>query len=281
MDEAIGTGMQVLGLCRFSVPSLGGFQVEHVTLEARRAMLYDPSRLDLRTVWFEHVTLPSIRAQRDRNFTFVVMVGEDLPDPWRSRLERMIADVPQVRIVAAPPGQHRRICADAVRAHVDPAADCVAEFRLDDDDAVAVDYVAQLRRNWPRLARLAGPNGRVALDHGKGVVIEGRADGRVDLHPLNTLCWSAGLALYVRPDDPGIIMDFPHHKIWSRVPYVNLTDSLMFIRGDHGTNDAKTPFAAGVPIPMEEADLAEALSRRFAIDIAAFRAEWAALCGPT
>lgn len=72
-------------------------------------------------------------------------------------------------------------------------------------------------------------------------------------------------------------MDFPHHKIWSRVPYANLTDSLMFIRGDHATNDAKPPFAASVPIPMEEGALAEALLRRFCIDIGVFRADWANL----
>lgn len=274
-------GVQVQGLCRFSLPCTGGFKKYHDSLGERRAALYDPARLDTRCLWFERILLPGIALQSDPDFTLHLVLGEDFPEPWRSRMEALFAEVPQITAHWRAPDDHRAICRDVLLPARDTTRAAVAEFRLDDDDAVAVDYVAQLRRNWPRVARLAGPNGRVALDHGKGVVLAGHADGRVALHPLITQCWSAGLALYMRPDDPGIIMDFPHHKIWSRVPYVNLTDSLMFIRGDHGTNDAKTPFAAGVPIPMEEADLAEALSRRFAIDIAAFRAEWAALCGPT
>jgi hypothetical protein len=31
--------MQVIGLCRFSYPAIGGFQVEHETLEERIALL--------------------------------------------------------------------------------------------------------------------------------------------------------------------------------------------------------------------------------------------------
>jgi hypothetical protein len=153
----------------------------------------------------------------------------------------------------------------------------VAEFRLDDDDAVAIDYVAQLRRSWPRVMRLAGPNGRVALDHGRGMVVQAHSDGRIETHTLLTLCWSAGLAIYMRPDDPGIVMDFPHHKVWQRVPFVNLTDTVMFIRGDHATNDARTPFAAAATLPIPEAEIAGILSRRFGIDLDAFRRAWAGL----
>jgi len=116
-----------------------------------------------------------------------------------------------------------------------------------------------------------------ALDHGKGMVLQAHRDGRIETHTLLTLCWSAGLAIYLRPDDPGIVMDFPHHKIWQRVPLVNLTETVMFIRGDHATNDARTPFAAAAALDIPEAEIPEILTRRFGIDIAGFRAAWAAL----
>ena len=270
MDEERGAAMQVLGLCRFSVPSLGGFQVEHVSLEARRAMLYDPARLDERTVWFEHVTLPSIRAQRDADFVFVLMVGEDLPDPWRSRLERMVADVPQVRIVAVPPGQHRRICADAVRAHVDPGAELVAEFRLDDDDAVAVDFVERVRAEAGALRSLFFRHGNAALDFSRGVVLEATAAGPV-VTPRRALLWTPALAVLTKVDAEQRILDHPHHKLWRNMPTLTLPDEVMFLRGSHGGNDSHIPKEPPAwDLPRDR--WAPLLKRRFGIDLPAFEA---------
>lgn len=277
MAEETGQGVQVQGLCRFSLPCTGGFQKYHASLAERRAALYAPARLDARCLWFEHVGLPGLARQTDPEFTLHVVLGEDLPEPWRSRVEALMASVPQILPHWRAPGDHRAICRDVLLPARDRSCAVTAEFRLDDDDAVAVDYVAQLRRNWPRVARLAGSAGRLALDHGKGVVLQAHRNGRVDARPLLTHCWSAGLALYLRPDDPGIIMDFPHHKIWQRVPFVNLTDTVMFIRGDHATNDARTPFAGAAPVNIPEPEIPELLERRFGIDIAGFRAAWADL----
>ena len=40
--------MQVIGLCRFSYPAIGGFQVEHDSIEERIAFLYAEKRLPAR-----------------------------------------------------------------------------------------------------------------------------------------------------------------------------------------------------------------------------------------
>lgn len=272
-------GLQVQGLCRFSLPCTGGFKKYHDSLDERRAALYDPARLDTRCLWFEEVGLPGLSLQTDPDFTLHVVLGEDLPEPWRGRMEAALASVPQIRAHWRAPDDHRAICRDVLLPARDHTRAAVAEFRLDDDDAVAIDYVAQLRRTWPKLARLAGPNGRIALDHGRGMVLQAHPDGRVEVHTLITQCWSAGLALYMKPDDGAIIMDFPHHRIWQRVPFVNLSDSVMFIRGDHATNDARTPFAAGLPVKLTDAEVDDILMRRFGVDIDGFRAQWRALRG--
>ncbi len=270
-------GVQVQGLCRFSFPCTGGFKKYHESLEGRRAALYAPRRLDERTLWFEHVFLPPLRAQTDSEFTMHLLLGEDFPEPWRSRVETAIEDVPQIKAHWRAPGDHRAICRDVMWGGRDAARAVVAEFRLDDDDAVAVNYVHHLRRSWNTVGRLANVAGRVALDHGKGVVLQARADGVIKPHILNTHCWSAGLAIYLKPDDEAIVMDFPHHKIWARVPFVNLTDQVMFIRGDHDHNDARTPFRAGQPVPLRDDEIAPMIKRRFSIDLPAFQAEWRAL----
>ncbi len=267
-------GVQIQGLCRFSLPCTGGFKKYHEDLEERRAALYAPGRLDRRTLWFEHVFMPPMRAQSDTDFTLHLALGEDLPDPWRSRVEAAIRGVPQLKAHWRAPDDHRAICRDILWGGRDAGRAVVAEFRLDDDDAVSVDYIEQLRRNWNKVARLRNHKGRVALDHGKGVVLEAERDGAIKPHVLNTQCWSAGLAVYMTRDDEATVMDFPHHKIWARVPFVNLTDQVTFIRGDHGHNDARTPFALGQPVRIPDAEIAPMIARRFGIDLPAFQAEW-------
>ena len=48
-----GADMQVIGLCRFSYPGEGGFQVTHDSLRARMAHLYAPARMEERFATFE------------------------------------------------------------------------------------------------------------------------------------------------------------------------------------------------------------------------------------
>ncbi|AHM03931.1 hypothetical protein roselon_01549 [Roseibacterium elongatum DSM 19469] len=269
--------VQVQGLCRFSFPCTGGFKKYHEDLEERRAALYSPIRLDQRLTWFEHVALPALRAQTDKDFTLHLLLGEDFPQPWRDRLMRLIADLPQIVPVFRAAGDHRSVCREVLWAGRDPQAATVAEFRLDDDDAVAVNYVQSLRRNWPRVRKLVSATGRLALDQGKGMVLEACDTGAIVPHLFLTMCWTPGLALYLRPDDTGTIMDFPHHKIWHRVPFVSLTEQVMFIRGDHATNDARTPWNATAPVANAPGDLGALLKTRFDIDLDAFAMAWQAL----
>ena len=76
--------VQVMGLCRFSVPSLGAFQSMPEEIGARRAALYDPRRLARRLAWFEHVALPGLALQTDPDFTLVLLIGT-IPCPMREQ----------------------------------------------------------------------------------------------------------------------------------------------------------------------------------------------------
>jgi len=54
--------MQAIGLCRFSYPAIGGFQVEHDTTEAGIDYLYGRDRMEERFRLFETVLIPSLKA---------------------------------------------------------------------------------------------------------------------------------------------------------------------------------------------------------------------------
>ena len=167
----------LLGLCRFSHLGGRGFQVEHRSLDERRAFLYDPARLARRWVWFESVTLPGLIRQTDPDYTLVVMTGPDLPQPWLGRLREIAAAHPQIRLELVPPMEHpRAACAHAIHPHIDPAAEWVGQFKQD-DDGVAVDFVARARRDLRLLMPLLKRDGRGWCDYMKGVILRATKTG--------------------------------------------------------------------------------------------------------
>ncbi|EAR50070.1 hypothetical protein OG2516_08526 [Oceanicola granulosus HTCC2516] len=264
--------VQLLGLCRFSYPADDrSFQSQPGDLAKRRAGLYAPARLERRLTWFEHILLPGLAAQTDPDFTLLLLLGDDFPEPYRTRLLDLVAPVPQIRPVFRAPDNHRKVCREIMREARDPAADWVAEFKMDDDDAVAIDYVEHVRRDFEPMRPLAEANGRVALDHQRGLVLQAEGDG-VELFPLVARYWGVALALCLRPDDEQAVMDFPHHRVWWRMSSLARHEPFMFVRGSHGTNDSTINLKQTITLPTPPQAVQRTLANRFRIDLPAFRA---------
>mgnify|MGYP006078687659 CR=1 FL=1 len=164
--------LQVLGLCRFSYPAIGGFQVDHKTIEERIAYLYDDVRLEERFQLFEAVALPSLRAQTDPDFELIIVVGDQMPTHHLARLTAMIADMPKARIHAEPPRPQREVMKEILNAaHPNFSEPCL-QFRFDDDDALAVDFVEQLRKAAADCEGLIKQHKSVAFDWNKGYIAD-------------------------------------------------------------------------------------------------------------
>ncbi|SPH25098.1 hypothetical protein DEA8626_04134 [Defluviimonas aquaemixtae] len=261
--------IRVLGVCRFSLLVTDGFQTMPAVLADRRATLFDPARLAVRFHWFEHVLLPSVRAQSDPDFTLLVVTSDDLPEPFLARLCDLIAPVPQLELVQAPPLPHGVACSSALRARMDPEADVVAEFRLDDDDAVAFDYVRRVRSDFREyLAPLYEKRALVALDHCKGFVLTG-IDGKADLHTVAAHLWTPALTLYMPPGHDRSLFDYPHHLLFRRMSVLSLQDSVMYVRGVHGFNDSGVA-KRHLSEPIESGRARDWIANRFGIDLDAF-----------
>ena len=275
-DPRTDKGVQVLGLTRFSVPSAGAFQVEHESIAARRAYLYDPGRLAMRFAWFETVTLPGIAAQKDQGFRLIVLMGEDFPEPWRTRMLGHVGRLPQLVARFAPPEHHRKVCADAIAAEIDPAAEVVLQFRLDDDDAVAVDFTRRLRRDWRKLRAFhADRDVPLVIDYAKGINLFARPGGEVEIVPRLEPFVGVGFAIATRPGDGHHILDYMHHVVWQSLPAVTMPDEIMWLRGAHGGTDSGAPGRQPL-FRADEAELRQALRKRFRIDLPALKAALAA-----
>jgi len=272
--------LQVLGLCRWSYPSqTGAFNNKGESLEALQRELYAEARMAVRLFFLEHLVLPSLRAQSDPDFTLVLMLGERLPEPWRSRVLELVQDVAQVKPVFLPEGQnHMEACTALMRDHRDLSADVVVEFRLDDDDAVAGDFVAQLRGLYRQLRPIYKANKRVAVDFCRGFLFRCEADGGVSYLPVEARLWTPALALYLPPDHPRSLLNYPHMRTWRTMPVLSLNKRPMFVRGGHDGNDSAIKERKVDSFRYQLEKLPAVMAAEFGIDLEAFEAAWAKVC---
>ncbi|MHA6325073.1 putative rhamnosyl transferase [Roseivivax sp. CAU 1753] len=258
--------MQVIGFCRFSYPAEGGFQVEHDDLASRIAYLYAPERLDERLRLFETVCLPSLRAQSDPDFTFVVLVGDSLPADARARLDAMVADLPQVVIEAQPPGPHRQVCQDVINATRDDITAPCLQFRHDDDDAVAVNFVASLRKAAADCAPLCAEHRLVGFDWNRGYLVSADANG-LCAEPVVHPYWGVAQAVAAQGGVRQTVMNFGHQKINLHMPTVTFNAPAMYLRGHNGFNDSRQKkHVKPHPLPRLDAAGEAEMKRLFNVD---------------
>lgn len=258
--------MQVIGICRFSWPGIGGFQVEHETLDERIAYLYAPERMEERFRTFECVTLPPLKAQTDGDFTFLIVIGDSLPDRYRERLMALVGDMPQAVVQAHPPGPHRQTMQAAINSVRKESREPCLQFRMDDDDAVARVYVERLREAARDLRKLSRAHRILAIDFNQGFIAR-PGPGGIAAAPTNVPYTTAALALMLKPAARLSVMNFAHFKLAQHMPTVTFTGEDMLVRGHNDFNDSRQK--PGVrPVRLEPLDAGgEAHFRRvFGID---------------
>lgn len=257
--------MQVIGFCRFSYPAEGGFQVEHDDPQARAAYLYDPARIEERFRHFECLCLPGLKAQTDPGFLFVVLVGDAMPRRWLDRLAGLLEDFPQAMVVSRASGPHRKVCQEVLNEVREMDRPCL-QFRHDDDDAVAVDFVAHLRRAAKDCAPLLDRHRLVGFDWNRGYV--GRPDAQgICAEVQVTPYWGVAQAVAVQAGVRQSIMNFAHNKLNLHMPTVTFNQPVMYLRGHNTHNDSRQKtHVKPVALPRLDEKGEADLKARFAID---------------
>lgn len=264
--------MQTIGICRFSYPGEGGFQVDHPSLQERIDYLYAPRRMEERFATFETMTLPPLRAQTDPDFTFLVVIGESLPNPYRARLETALSDIPQAVIKAYPPRPHRAVMQDAINTVRRFDGEPSLQFRMDDDDAVACVFVERLRTAARDVAALAAKHRHIAIDFNQGFIARPSASG-LAVAPTRAPYTTAALALMIKPKLRLSVMNFAHAKVAQKMPTVTFAEEDMLIRGHNDYNDSRQKSGLRAPrLTPLDADGAAYFRQRYNIDQSAVAA---------
>lgn len=229
--------MRVLGICRFSYPALGGFKRMHDSIEEREAYLYAPERMELRFRHFEALTLPSIAAQNDKRFTFLIVTGEHMPDTYRERLHDICAPVEQIKIVPFPPMKHRLAMQIAIQNELADCEEDSMQFRLDDDDAVGVNFVRSLLRTARLSGRMRSNWENMVIEYSSGYSVKLGADG-IRAQKIETQFLACGLGVIFRAGANKTIMNYGHHKLHLSMPTLIDPVNLMYLRAVHDDNDS-------------------------------------------
>lgn len=212
------------------------------------SLLFDPERLRLRIELFRTITLPSLVAQTDHDFRHVILTSSKLPGWALAELKEACATAygkeDRFDILARRPGMSTLMLRRYLQSIAAPDA-LVAQAVLDDDDGLAVDFVAVVRKELAALdaaGRETGPErlAFVSFPEGYGFEIGLGADGQMTTgvyahrYPLI----NCGLTLVGVPGGPNIL-GIQHRKTPLLHDPVLSRGKRMFLRSVHGMNDSR------------------------------------------
>lgn len=253
----------IVGICRFSYVATRGWNETVVDdVLATAAKLFEPERMETRFRFFEKICLPSVAAQTDKNFLFVIMVSGRMPDAYRARLDALVA--PYANVVVQP--LRARPMTDAVRIavrrsigdHTGP----VVQFCLDDDDGLSVNYIAHLRAMAQNaLSSGFGDRRPIALNHPRGITLMNRG-GTFVYHENYAPFLALGLAVITDADISTTPYHVPHLKTATRMLAISDPEPITYLRGLHGHHDS-LGISKGRKTALSEERLREVIGSEF------------------
>ncbi|TVP69666.1 MAG: hypothetical protein EA339_14360 [Rhodobacteraceae bacterium] len=229
---------QVIIVIRFSYVAEAGFKISQQGLDAVRTTLYAPDRLERRFHLFTALTLPSLLAQSDMDFSLAILIGEDFPRDFRARLEQLIAPFQDARIVALPPQNNYKSTRTAIEACRKPETTHVISVRLDDDDAMGRSVVAAQKALGPTLAGLGPEAAPVVICFNNGLFLELSETGNSLYGVVEKLPLGIGMGMIAPVGARPTIFSTDHRRVHTRWNCYTEALTPAFIRTVHRDNDS-------------------------------------------
>lgn len=259
---------QIIGVMRFSYPAKEGFSVSQMPPEDLEAHLYDPERLKTRFSYLETITLPSLAGQSDMDFTLVILAGATMPQRFKSRLRRLEEVYPFVKCVFFPRMGALGAAKRAFRRGIAEGSTHVTGFRVDDDDALAIDYIEKTRSISDRVIAGGLADRPYIVAFSKGVYWD-MNNGAQPFHefreaqPLGLAC-----AMITTSEVETCVYRYNHRRLACYVPTYMDPDDFMFLRTLHLHNDSgrKIPPHA---VKMNADKGLRMMENRFSLDVQA------------
>lgn len=134
--------------------------------EAVAAALYTEQRMERRFWAFENFTLPSLMAQVDKDFATILLTSPQMPAHHMKRLQAAAAQLPGATVLVSDEPSVEEALLEPVDA-LNQVSDHLVQLRLDDDDALSVNFIARLRDNSRKMAAYK----TYAISHSRGLTL--------------------------------------------------------------------------------------------------------------
>ena len=257
---------QIIGVMRFSYPAKDGFARSLWPEEKLEAHLFDHDRMMMRFRYLEAITLPSLIGQTDKDFKLVILAGQSMQPRFKNRLREIGAQHDFIKCLFFPSMGGAGSSKRAFRRAIDEGTTHVTGFRIDDDDAVACDYIAKTRALADKVIAGGLADRPYAIAFSKGVYWD-LNDPDEPFHefrepqPLGLAC-----AMITTAEMETSIYRYNHRRLCCHVPTYMDPDDFMFMRTLHQTNDSgrKIPPHA-VKLPADKG--LRLMEKRFSINV--------------
>ncbi|WP_235857720.1 glycosyltransferase [Marimonas lutisalis] len=268
---AIDERIPVVGVVRFSVLTLDYYAERFGTVDKIAEHIFSPERLALRFSVFEKLCLLSLARQSDSDFRVVILTSTELPGEARERLEALVAPHDNIGIFAAEPDRHYPITRAAYQSVPLDGASHKLWFRLDDDDALAIDYIARLKRIGQGLRAVHGDEPfMIAFNRGFYVEMAGEGENEivdcVERAPL-----SVGTALLAPAGYERTPYLYNHRALGQHYNLYTDISEPVFLRTIHADNKSQ-PTKQGITHKMKAAGIDAQIKQRFGFDTAMLKA---------
>lgn len=261
----------LLLVIRFSYVALGGYVISESGEDKVRAKLYDPERLERRFRLFEALTLPSLLAQTDQNFTTVVLLGRDFPREFRKRLERILLPLHDARIAALRPMNSYKATRAAIDLCARKDATHLMTMRVDDDDALGRDAMAETRRLAPMMVQMAQPENPSVIAFNSGLFLEFGAGGNILYGVGEKTPLGLGMTMISPQGARQTVFSMDHRRVHTRFNTYTDAKTPRFIRTVHRDNDSSA-YMAGERRDHDDDELSRILDSNFPFTLAQLRA---------
>lgn len=260
----------MVGLLRFSVLTPTYYSERFPTLEETAAHIFSPERMELRFRIFQNLCLPSLVRQTDADFQMIVLTAESMPDPFLRRLADLLEPFPNIHCVPVGTGNHYKLLQSGY--DMIPKQDMTHRilFRLDDDDALDINFVKRTKRLATGLLRLQAGRQPFIIAYNRGFYVRSRPGGNEVFDSCERAPLSTGTTLVAPAHHGANPYRFNHRKLAQHFNTYSDISVPSFIRTIHGDNKS-SPAQMGLTHKMNESDMAEQLRTHFDVDIADLR----------
>lgn len=260
----------MVGLLRFSVLSPTYYSERFRTLDETAAHLFSPERLELRFRIFESLCLPSLMRQSDMDFTLVVLTAKTLPAAYLTRLLDLLDPLPNVVCRPVGTGIHYRLLKRAYAAvPLDDASHQIL-FRLDDDDAVDINFVRRTKHLARGLIPLQGGDTPFVLANNRGFYAQKTEHGVEVYDACEKAPLSIGTALVAPVGHGANPYRYNHRKFGQHFNMFSDISVPAFVRTIHGDNKSD-PTQMGLTRKWGEERIEAGLQQHFDLSVDALQ----------